>query len=48
MMAGAESIKIHGKYVPVRAEVKNLDMCPPMQTRTKFCDGCVVSNSRHA
>ena len=26
MMAGAESIKIHGEYVPVRAEVKNLDM----------------------
>ena len=26
MMAGAESVKIHGEYVPVRAEVKNLDM----------------------
>jgi len=26
MMAGAESIKIHGQYVPVRAEVSNLDM----------------------
>jgi metallo-beta-lactamase family protein len=26
MVAGAESIKIHGGYVPVRAEVKNLDM----------------------
>ena len=26
MMAGAESIKIHGEYVPVRAEVRNLDM----------------------
>ena len=26
MMSGAESIKIHGEYVPVRAEVKNLDM----------------------
>jgi metallo-beta-lactamase family protein len=26
MIAGAESIKIHGGYVPVRAEVKNLDM----------------------
>ena len=26
MMAGADSIKIHGEYVPVRAEVKNLDM----------------------
>jgi len=26
MLAGAESIKIHGGYVPVRAEVKNLDM----------------------
>jgi metallo-beta-lactamase family protein len=26
MMAGADSIKIHGQYVPVRAEVKNLDM----------------------
>jgi metallo-beta-lactamase family protein len=26
MMAGAEAIKIHGEYVPVRAEVKNLEM----------------------
>jgi metallo-beta-lactamase family protein len=26
MMAGADSVKIHGEYVPVRAEVKNLDM----------------------
>jgi len=26
MMSGAESIKIHGAYVPVRAEVTNLDM----------------------
>jgi metallo-beta-lactamase family protein len=26
MIAGADSIKIHGNYVPVRAEVKNLDM----------------------
>lgn len=26
MVAGADSVKIHGEYVPVRAEVKNLDM----------------------
>jgi metallo-beta-lactamase family protein len=26
MVAGAESVKIHGAYVPVRAEVKNLEM----------------------
>lgn len=26
MMAGAESVKIHGQYVPVRAEIANLDM----------------------
>ena len=26
MVAGAESVKIHGEYVPVRAEVNNLDM----------------------
>jgi metallo-beta-lactamase family protein len=26
MVAGAEAIKIHGAYVPVRAHVKNLDM----------------------
>jgi len=26
MMSGAESIKIHGEYVPVRAEVANLVM----------------------
>jgi metallo-beta-lactamase family protein len=26
MIGGADSIKIHGAYVPVRAEVKNLDM----------------------
>jgi metallo-beta-lactamase family protein len=26
MVAGAQSIKIHGHYVPVRAEVSNLDM----------------------
>lgn len=26
MVAGVDSIKIHGGYVPVRAEVKNLDM----------------------
>ena len=26
MIAGAESVKIHGAYVPVRAEVVNLDM----------------------
>jgi metallo-beta-lactamase family protein len=26
MMAGADAIKIHGGYVPVRAEVKDLDM----------------------
>lgn len=26
MMSGVESIKIHGEYVPMRAEVKNLDM----------------------
>lgn len=26
MVAGADSIKIHGNYIPVRAEVRNLDM----------------------
>ena len=26
MVAGVASIKIHGEYVPVRAEVKNLEM----------------------
>ncbi|MBT5108731.1 MAG: MBL fold metallo-hydrolase [Rhodospirillaceae bacterium] len=26
MIAGAESVKIHGGYVPIRAEVQNLDM----------------------
>jgi metallo-beta-lactamase family protein len=26
MTAGAESVKIHGQYVPVRAEVANLHM----------------------
>jgi metallo-beta-lactamase family protein len=26
MMAGAETVKIHGEYVPVRAEVRNLPM----------------------
>jgi metallo-beta-lactamase family protein len=26
MIAGADSVKIHGQYVPVRAEVANLDM----------------------
>ena len=26
MMAGADSIKIHGQYVPVRAQVRNLEM----------------------
>jgi metallo-beta-lactamase family protein len=26
MVAGVEAVKIHGDYVPVRAEVKNLDM----------------------
>ena len=26
MVAGTQSVKIHGGYVPVRAEVKNLDM----------------------
>jgi metallo-beta-lactamase family protein len=26
MIAGAESVKIHGEYVPVRAQVKNLEM----------------------
>ena len=26
IVAGAEAVKIHGSYVPVRAEVKNLDM----------------------
>jgi metallo-beta-lactamase family protein len=26
MVSGAESIKIHGEYVPVRAQVKNLEM----------------------
>lgn len=26
MVAGADSVKIHGEYVPVRAEVQNLDM----------------------
>jgi metallo-beta-lactamase family protein len=26
MMAGAQSIKIHGEYIPVRAEVRNLEM----------------------
>jgi metallo-beta-lactamase family protein len=26
MVAGAETIKIHGEYIPVRAEVKNLEM----------------------
>jgi metallo-beta-lactamase family protein len=26
MLAGAETIKIHGEYVPIRAKVRNLDM----------------------
>jgi metallo-beta-lactamase family protein len=26
MLAGAEQVKIHGAYVPIRAEVRNLDM----------------------
>ena len=26
MVAGAQTIKIHGQYIPVRAEVRNLDM----------------------
>jgi metallo-beta-lactamase family protein len=26
MLAGAESIKMHGAYIPVRAQVANLDM----------------------
>src|SRR4029077_13747229 len=26
MVAGATSIKIHGQYLPVRAEVRNLDL----------------------
>ena len=26
MLAGADRIKIHGDYIPVRAEVKNLSM----------------------
>jgi metallo-beta-lactamase family protein len=26
MMAGAESVKIHGEYIPVRADVRNIDM----------------------
>jgi len=26
MVSGADSVKIHGEYVPVRAEVRNLDM----------------------
>lgn len=26
MVAGAESVKIHGQYVPIRAEVDNLSM----------------------
>jgi len=26
MLAGAETIKVHGEYVPVRAEVRNLEM----------------------
>jgi metallo-beta-lactamase family protein len=26
MIAGAESIKMHGEYIPVRAQVRNLDM----------------------
>jgi metallo-beta-lactamase family protein len=26
MIGGAQSVKIHGEYVPIRAEVKNLDM----------------------
>jgi metallo-beta-lactamase family protein len=26
ILAGAESVKIHGAYVPIRAEVRNLDM----------------------
>jgi metallo-beta-lactamase family protein len=26
MVAGADAVKIHGEYVPVRAEVRNLDM----------------------
>ena len=26
MVAGAESVKIHGEQIPIRAEVQNLDM----------------------
>ena len=26
MVAGADTIKIHGEYIPVRAEVENLSM----------------------
>ena len=26
MLAGAETVKMHGEHVPVRTEVKNLDM----------------------
>ena len=35
MVGGADSIKIHGDYVPVRAEVKNLDMLSAPRRRRR-------------
>lgn len=38
LLAGAQSIKIHGQYVPVRAQVENLDMLSAHADRKALLD----------
>lgn len=38
MLAGAETVKIHGAYIPVRAEVVNLDMLSAHADRSEILE----------
>ena len=48
MVAGAETIKIHGEYIPVRAEVKNLPMLSAHADADEIMRCSGISTSRRA
>ena len=48
LIAGAPEVKIHGEYVPVRADVSHIEGSPAMPIATASCAGSAPSTPRRA